>query len=100
VSGKVALPSYREVVDRLVAVTSERDALLQLLREMGAKEGDASLVRQVAIYRADALQRAHRESLARAALTALKPHWPAAFDEVQAWLEGTNQPLMEARRTA
>lgn len=95
-----AQPSYTEVVDRLVAVTSERDGLLQLLRDMGAAEGDASLAHQVAIHRADALKRAHREALARAALEALRPHWPAAPDEVQAWLAGTNQKLMDTRRSA
>lgn len=42
---------YDEVVERLVAATSEANGLRQTLRELGKAEGDSSLYAQVALWR-------------------------------------------------
>lgn len=51
---------YAELVERLVAATSEANALRLTLRDLGKAEGDSSLYAQVALWRAKAEQEAKR----------------------------------------
>lgn len=88
---KPAQPSNADILNRLVAVTSERDQLLMTLRDLGNQEGDATLVHQVCIWRATAERNGQRQALAERVVRALKKHWPEARVEVRAWQDGTNQ---------
>lgn len=86
-----------EIIERLIASTSEANGLRATLRDLGRSEGDSSLYAQVGLWREKANRSAlelnrmgTRCSLAERALRLLLASKPAA-SEVDAWKQAVQE---------
>lgn len=77
-------PTYAEVVERLVRVTSQRDALQATLRALAEAEGDTSLVHLCALWRQQSEQFGMRMALAERLVRRLLEGGPHAH-ELEEW---------------